>query len=475
MVGQVVRERSERIYVATKVPPRNGQWPAQPGVPVDEVFPGDYVRECAERSLRNLALERIDVLQFHVWNDDWTGDGDWREAVEELRSSGLIGAFGVSINDHHPANSLRLIESGAVDTVQVIYNVFDQSPEDELFAACREHGIGVIARVPLDEGALAGAVGPDTEFPDGDFRAHYFRGERKREVDERVGAILDDLGIARDELAETALRFVLVRARRVDGDPWHALRAQRRAQRGRLGRARPARRPARAAARPPLGAQLLRVVAHLVERAGAAELHAAVLERAHADARAAALADLEPRGPACRRAATAAEPVASSSAMPYRIGNTRARTAPPGLVDPGPGPAVVVAAGRAVERLHVGDRVEPHPLERRRPLGPRRDERRVPVVADAQLAGGHAQGVDGRPLRGEQPGAADGRVAGERQLDGGGEDAQLATLGVLDEDRLAEPELGRHRLAAGLGDLGSVEEDAERVPARPVLAAEHSQ
>ena len=209
VVGGVVRARSERIHVATKVPPRNGPWPAQPGVPVDEVFPGDYVRECAERSLRNLALDRIDVLQFHVWNDDWTEAGDWREAVDELRSAGLIGAFGVSINDHHPANSLRLIESGAVDTVQVIYNVFDQSPEDELFPACREHGIGVIARVPLDEGALAGAVGPDTEFPDGDFRAHYFRGERKREVDQHVEAILDDLAIARDELAETALRFVL--------------------------------------------------------------------------------------------------------------------------------------------------------------------------------------------------------------------------------------------------------------------------
>ena len=209
VVGGVVRARSERIHVATKVPPRNGQWPAQKGVSVDEVFPGDYVRECAERSLRNLALDRIDVLQFHVWDDDWTEAGDWRETVDELRSSGLIGAFGVSINDHHPANSLRLIESGAVDTVQVIYNVFDQSPEDELFPACRERGIGVIARVPLDEGALAGAVRPDTEFPEGDFRAPSFRGDRKREVDRHVEAILDDLGIPRDELAETALRFVL--------------------------------------------------------------------------------------------------------------------------------------------------------------------------------------------------------------------------------------------------------------------------
>jgi aryl-alcohol dehydrogenase-like predicted oxidoreductase len=370
VVGQVVRERSERIHVATKVPPRNGQWPAQPGVPVDEVFPGDYVRECAERSLRNLALDRIDVLQFHVWNDDWTEAGDWRETVDELRSSGLFGAFGVSINDHHPANSLRLIESGAVDTVQVIYNVFDQSPEDELFPACRERGIGVIARVPLDEGALAGAVGPDTEFPDGDFRAHYFRGDRRREVDQHVEAILDDLAIARDELAETALRFVLSEPAVSTVIP--GMRSARNAERN-------------------------AAVSHLVERAGTAQLHAAVLERAHADARAAPLVDLElPAKPAAELHGGGAGRLVLRDAVPDRE-HAGARGAAH-LVDPGPGPAVVVPAGRSVERLHLGHRPELHPLERRRPLGARRDERRVPVVADVQLAGGHAQGVDGRPL-----------------------------------------------------------------------------
>jgi aryl-alcohol dehydrogenase-like predicted oxidoreductase len=209
VVGQVVRERAETIYVATKVPPKNGIWPAPAGVPVDEVYPGDYIRECAERSLANLGLERIDLLQLHVWSDEWTDQGDWRDTVEALRSSGTIAHFGVSINDHQPANALRLIESGAVDTVQVIYNVFEQSPEDELFPACREHGVGVIARVPLDEGGLTGAIGPDTEFPEGDFRSSYFRGDRKREVHERVRAIASDLDIAESELAAVALRFVL--------------------------------------------------------------------------------------------------------------------------------------------------------------------------------------------------------------------------------------------------------------------------
>jgi aryl-alcohol dehydrogenase-like predicted oxidoreductase len=209
LVGQVVRERSETVHVSTKVPAGNGIWPAQPGVPVEEVFPGDHIRKCAERSLANLGFECLDLLQLHVWRDEFLDGGDWRDAVEELRSAGRIRFFGISINDHEPETALRAVESGVVDTVQVIYNVFDQSPEDELFPACRQHGVGVIARVPLDEGGLTGRIGLDTEFPEGDFRAGYFGGDRLRELDERVTAIVADLDIPVDELAETALRFVL--------------------------------------------------------------------------------------------------------------------------------------------------------------------------------------------------------------------------------------------------------------------------
>ena len=209
LVGQVMRERAETIYVATKVPPKNLIWPAPAGIPVEDAYPGDHIRTSAERSLSNLGLERIDLLQLHVWSDEWTDQGDWRETVEALRAEGKIGFFGISINDHQPGNALRVVESGAVDTVQVIYNVFDQSPEDELFPACREHGVGVIARVPLDEGGLTGRIGPDTEFADDDFRSDYFGGERKRELGERIDAIAADLDISADELAEVALRFVL--------------------------------------------------------------------------------------------------------------------------------------------------------------------------------------------------------------------------------------------------------------------------
>jgi aryl-alcohol dehydrogenase-like predicted oxidoreductase len=197
------------VYVATKIPPKNGLWPARKGTRAEETFPADHVRACTETSLRNLGLDVIDVQQFHVWDDDWVDQGDWQEAIEALKQEGKIRCFGVSINDHEPATALRLVRSGLVDTVQVIYNVFDQSPEDELFPACREHDVGVLARVPLDEGGLTGRITPDTTFPEGDFRARYFRDDRKAEVFERAQAIADDLGIELDELPAVALRYIL--------------------------------------------------------------------------------------------------------------------------------------------------------------------------------------------------------------------------------------------------------------------------
>jgi aryl-alcohol dehydrogenase-like predicted oxidoreductase len=209
LVGETVRKRSEKVHVATKIPPKNALWPADPHSRAEDTFPGDHVRACTERSLRNLGLERIDVQQFHVWHDNWLDQGDWLETIEALKREGKIGAFGVSINDHRPDTALQLVRSGRVDTVQVIYNVFDQSPEDELFAATKEHGVGVIARVPFDEGGLTGSITPATEFPEGDFRAHYFRDDRRQQVADRVSAIVEDLGIERERVADVALRYVL--------------------------------------------------------------------------------------------------------------------------------------------------------------------------------------------------------------------------------------------------------------------------
>lgn len=212
LVGQVVRRRDETVRVATKIPPQNMTWPARADSHADEAFPGDHIRAATETSLRNLGLETIDVQQFHVWHDNWLEQGDWLETVEALKQEGKIRCFGVSINDHEPGSALELVRSGRVDTVQVIYNVFDQSPEDELLGAAQEHGVGALARVPFDEGGLTGAIGPGTQFPEGDFRARYFRGDRKQQVADRVAAIVDDLGIAPDAIAETALRFILSHA-----------------------------------------------------------------------------------------------------------------------------------------------------------------------------------------------------------------------------------------------------------------------
>ena len=212
LVGKVVAEREERIVVASKIPPKNLQWPAPDGIDPDEAFPAEHVRKCTERSLKNLGMDTIDVMQFHVWNDEWIGRGGWLEEIQALRDEGKIRFFGVSINDHQPANAIKLIETGAVDTVQVIYNVFEQAPEDALFAACERNDVGVIARVPFDEGGLTGRVTPETTFPEGDFRNDYFSGDHSvSTVDEHVRAILDDLGIERDELPEIALRYVLSR------------------------------------------------------------------------------------------------------------------------------------------------------------------------------------------------------------------------------------------------------------------------
>lgn len=210
IVGRVVRERAgDEVRVATKVPPKNRIWPAPEGLDPAETFPGAHIRESLETSLRTSGLDHFDVLQFHVWSDDWLGRGDWLETIAELKQEGKIRLFGVSVNDHRPDSALALVRSGAVDSVQVIYNVFDQSPADALLPACEEHGVGVIVRVALDEGGLTGRITADSTFPEGDFRNRYFRGDRPAQVERRVAAIVADLGIAPDAIAEHALRFVL--------------------------------------------------------------------------------------------------------------------------------------------------------------------------------------------------------------------------------------------------------------------------
>jgi aryl-alcohol dehydrogenase-like predicted oxidoreductase len=209
LVGQVVRDAPGKVYVATKVPPKNRLWPARPGIPIAEVFPYDYIVRSTEESLRNLGTEAVDLQQLHVWNPEWIASDDWRRAFEDLKRSGKVRAVGVSINDHQPDSALEIVETGAIDTVQVIYNVFDQTPERSLFPLCQARDIGVLARVPLDEGALAGAVTADTRFEPEEFRAWYFRGDRKKQVAGHVDALRKDLAGVPGTLAEIALRFCI--------------------------------------------------------------------------------------------------------------------------------------------------------------------------------------------------------------------------------------------------------------------------
>ncbi len=209
LVGRVVRESAQKIYVATKVPPKNRIWPARQGTPISEVFPYAYIVQSAEESLRNLGLETIDLLQLHVWQPEFLAAGDWRRAFEDLKRSGKVRCFGISVTEHDPGSVLDAVRTDLIDVVQVIYNIFDQAPEKELFPLCLEKKVGVLARVPLDEGALSGTMTVETKFPAGDFREYYFRGDRKKQVVEHVDALLRDLGPNGEPLPALALRFCL--------------------------------------------------------------------------------------------------------------------------------------------------------------------------------------------------------------------------------------------------------------------------
>jgi len=204
----LVRNKSKRLFSASKIPPMNDRWPAKPEYAYQDVFPHDHVLKYAKKIRESLGVDSIDVLQFHVWDDSWTNEPEFRETVEELKSSKMIRWFGLSLNRWEPANGIAAIRTGLVDAVQVIYNIFDQAPEDELLPVCRELNIGVIARVPLDEGSLGGKMTLETRFPADDWRASYFGPENLKPTIERVEA-LKKIVPAGMTLPEMSLRFIL--------------------------------------------------------------------------------------------------------------------------------------------------------------------------------------------------------------------------------------------------------------------------
>ena len=202
------RHADRRLYVATKVPPKNRRWPGRAETPIASVFPYDYIVDMTERSRRNLGVERIDLQQLHVWSDAWVGDDGWRRAAADLKQRGLIEGFGISVNRWEAENVLQALETGLVDAVQVVYNIFDQAPEDVLFPACARANVAVIARVPFDEGSLTGTLRADDRWPDGDWRNLYFTPAHLGATIARVDA-LQPLVPPDSTLPDLALRFIL--------------------------------------------------------------------------------------------------------------------------------------------------------------------------------------------------------------------------------------------------------------------------
>jgi aryl-alcohol dehydrogenase-like predicted oxidoreductase len=210
LLGQLVRANPDtKLYTASKIPPKNRQWPSRREATLDDAFPPDYIEQYVHSSLKNSGLDQLDLMQFHVWEDSWVEDDRWAKKLDELRGQGLVRAVGISINRWEPWNGVRAVRSGLVDSVQVIYNIFDQNPEDELFPACAEMDVAVIARVPFDEGTLTGTLKKESRWPEGDWRNTYFVPENLIPSVERADALKPVAARAGLTMPELALRFIL--------------------------------------------------------------------------------------------------------------------------------------------------------------------------------------------------------------------------------------------------------------------------
>ena len=214
IIGEELKHeiRAGKAIVATKIPPKNRQWPAKASYKLGDVFPANYITQSTEQSLKNLRVEALHVQQLHVWNDVWLRDPQWQASYQQivrLKEDGKVLHWGISINDHAPESALRALEDPIFETAQVIYNIYDRSPEKALFALAKRKPLGIIVRVPFDEGALTGQIKADTVFPAGDWRAEYFAGDRKAEAERRAKALAGVLDAQVETLPELALRFCL--------------------------------------------------------------------------------------------------------------------------------------------------------------------------------------------------------------------------------------------------------------------------
>jgi aryl-alcohol dehydrogenase-like predicted oxidoreductase len=214
LIGEVLRDdiRAGHVVVSTKIPPMNSEWPAKPSYPLDKVFPARHIATSTERSLKNLRMEALHVQQLHVWNDVWLSHPEWQKSLDQivrLKREGKVLHWGISINDHAPETALEALTDPIFETAQVIYNIYDRSPEKALFALAKRKPLGIIVRVPFDEGALTDQIKANTVFPAGDWRAEYFAGDRKAEAERRGEALAGLLNDEVETLPELALRFCL--------------------------------------------------------------------------------------------------------------------------------------------------------------------------------------------------------------------------------------------------------------------------
>tara|TARA_R110002074_G_scaffold281413_3_gene452997 strand:+ start:32304 stop:33275 length:972 start_codon:yes stop_codon:yes gene_type:complete len=210
LLGALVkRHPSKKIYTASKIPPKNFQWPAKPEYAIEDSYPTAHIMDYTHKTLKNLGLEQIDLMQFHTWDDVWSDREEWQRAIEDLKTSGKISAMGISMNRWEPENGIKALKTGLLDAVQVIYNIFDQAPVDTLFPLCKAMDIATIARVPFDEGTLTGTMTKETTFPKGDWRGTYFVPENLISSVEHADALrpLIPQGMT---MAEMALRFILM-------------------------------------------------------------------------------------------------------------------------------------------------------------------------------------------------------------------------------------------------------------------------
>ena len=210
LLGKLVkRHPSKKLYTASKIPPKNFQWPAKPEYAFEESYPTEHIMEYTHKTLKNLGLEQIDLMQFHTWDDGWSNKEEWQRAIEDLKISGKVAAMGISMNRWEPENGIKALKTGMLDAVQVIYNIFDQAPVDNLFPLCKALDIATIARVPFDEGTLTGTMTKETTFPEGDWRGTYFVPENLISSVEHADALrpLIPEGMT---MAEMALRFILM-------------------------------------------------------------------------------------------------------------------------------------------------------------------------------------------------------------------------------------------------------------------------